>query len=108
MGDLEDGGTRASVGNSVDESGAPVITISGEIDMSNVSTVEAEIDAVTTTSPARLVLDLSALAFIDSSGIALLLRAAAKVGSLEIRSPSAIVQRVLQATGLSDVFRVQP
>jgi anti-anti-sigma factor len=108
MGQLENGGPHATVDHVVDASGLSVITIAGEVDTSNVASVEAELERVTGSAPELLVFDLSALEFIDSSGIALLLRSAGKVGRLELRNPSGVVQRVIEATGLSDVLRVQP
>jgi anti-anti-sigma factor len=107
MGQLGDGATHAAIDRSVDDSGSPVISISGELDMSNVEKIEVELEATIAKRPDLLVVDLSALAFIDSSGITLLLRAAERVGRLELRNPSDIVRRVLQATGLSEVLRVQ-
>jgi anti-anti-sigma factor len=103
-----DGGSRASVEVSVDPNGAPVVNFRGELDMSNAETIEAELGSVIANASEILVFDLSALEFIDSSGIALLLRAAEKVARIELRNPSDIVRRVIQATGLSDVLHVQP
>lgn len=107
MAQLDDGASHATVGRSLDASGSPVIAIVGEVDMSNVESIEAELESVLAERPARLVFDLSALSFIDSSGIAVLLRAAEKTDQLELRNPSTIVRRVIVATGLSDVLRVE-
>jgi anti-anti-sigma factor len=57
-----------------DASGVPVIKLSGEIDMSNVDALRGTIDPVVEHGPERVDFDLSALEFMDSSGIALLLR----------------------------------
>jgi anti-anti-sigma factor len=108
MAQLEDGASRATVARSLDAVGSPVIAIIGEVDMSNVDSIEAELAGVLAERPPRLVFDLSALRFIDSSGIAALLRAAEKTDQLELRNPSTIVRRVIVATGLSDVLRVEP
>jgi STAS domain. len=75
--------------------------------MSNVASIEAELEGVFAERPSRLVFDLSALNFIDSSGIAVLLRAVEKTDQLELRNPSTIVRRVIVATGLADVLRVE-
>jgi anti-sigma B factor antagonist len=108
MGELDNGGAHATVSRSTDTSGALVLSIIGEVDMSNATAVDAQLQAALQSAPALLVVDLSALDFIDSSGIALLLRAAEKAGRLELRNPSATVQRVIAATGLSGVLHVQP
>jgi anti-sigma B factor antagonist len=108
MGELDNGGAHATVSRSTDASGATVVSIIGEVDMSNATAVDSELQAVLRSEPALLVVDLSALEFIDSSGIALLLRAAEKTARLELRNPSVTVQRVIAATGLSGVLHVQP
>ena len=112
MGQVGDGASHAAVDQSVDAGGMPVISISGELDMSNAETIEAELAKAVAKAVAKvpelLVFDLSALEFIDSSGIALLLRAAENAGRIELRNPSDIVRRVIQATGLSEVLHVQP
>ena len=52
--------------------------------------------------------DLSALEFMDSSGIALLLRVAAKTQTVRLLQPSPLVRRLIEATGLSDVLQIDP
>jgi anti-sigma B factor antagonist len=108
MGELDNGGARATVSRSTETSGTLVVSIIGEVDMSNATEIDVELQTALQSEPALLVIDLSALKFIDSSGIALLLRAAEKAGRLELRNPSATVQRVITATGLSGVLHVQP
>lgn len=108
MADLEDDASHATVERSSDGSDPLVISIGGEVDMSNVQAVDSALRAVLVDAPDLVVFDLSALSFIDSSGIAILLRVAEKIGRLELRNPSSTVQRIIQATGLSDVLRVEP
>ena len=107
MAELGDGASQATIGRSRDTAGSPVIAIIGEVDMSNVEAIEAELESVFAEHPERLVFDLSALNFIDSSGIAVLLRAVEKTEHLELRNPSTIVRRVIVATGLSEVLQVE-
>jgi anti-sigma B factor antagonist len=91
-----------------DTSGAPVIAVSGELDMSNAARLEATIEAVVAAKPDRLIFDLSGLRFMDSAGIAVLLGAAGKVTSIELRDPSPPVRRVVELTGLESVLSVAP
>jgi anti-anti-sigma factor len=107
MAELDDGASRATVGRSLDAAGSPVVAIIGEVDVSNVASIEVELERVLADNPERIVFDLSELTFIDSSGIATLLRTAERTDHLELRNPSAIVRRVIIATGLSDVLRVE-
>jgi anti-sigma B factor antagonist len=87
--------------------GAPVIRLRGEIDMSNVDALRVVIDPVIEAAPARVNFDLAGLEFMDSSGIALLLRVAAKAGSVRVREPTAVVRRLIEATGLSEVLPIE-
>jgi anti-anti-sigma factor len=105
MAELAGGGSSATVGTSVDDQGAPVISLSGELDISNVQAVEAEC-APLITSNKRVTFDLSELNFMDSSGIALLLRAADRTETIALRRPTATVKRIISATGLVDVFEI--
>ena len=89
-----------------DEAGVPLIKLVGELDLSNVDSVRATIDATVSSAPERIVFDLSGLDFLDSSGIALLLFAAAKSGSVQLRYPSEIVRRIIEVTGLADVLHM--
>jgi anti-anti-sigma factor len=91
-----------------DEAGVPVIKLVGEIDLSNVDSVRATIDDTVSSAPERIIFDLSGLDFLDSSGIALLLFAAAKSGSVQLRNPSEIVQRIIEVTGLAGVLPMDP
>ena len=90
-----------------DAHGVPVIRLAGEIDMSNVDTLRVVIDPVIASAPDRVDFDLAGLEFMDSSGIALLLRVAAKAKSVRVREPTAVVRRLIEATGLSDVLPIE-
>ena len=107
MADVDDE-SHATVERTSDGAAPLVISIGGEVDMSNVQSVESALRGVLVDPPDLVVFDLSDLTFIDSSGIAVLLRVAEKLTRLELRNPSSTVQRIIQATGLSDVLRVEP
>jgi anti-sigma B factor antagonist len=103
--DASDGGA-ASVDITFDDAGVPTIKLSGEIDMSNVDSLRRLIEPVVARAPERVIFDLASLAFMDSSGIALLLQVSAKAQTVRLREPSALVRRMIDATGLSDVLVV--
>ena len=84
-----------------------VVKITGEVDLATVDAVERELDPLMQTPPDRVVFDMAGVSFMDSSGIALLLRVAERVASVEVRDPSDAVEMVIRATGLSDVLRVE-
>jgi anti-anti-sigma factor len=104
MAGLERGHPTATVEQVAHESGTTVVAIVGELDMASVQDVEAEIEAIIAAAPDRLTFDLSRVTFMDSSGIAMLIRAAHRVAFVEVRDPSPIVQMIIQATGLSEVL----
>jgi anti-anti-sigma factor len=89
-----------------DASGTVVIALIGEIDLSNVDRVRDVITPSVSNASDRLVFDLGALDFLDSSGIALLLWAAAQTKAVELRQPSDIVRRIIEVTGLTEILRM--
>ena len=99
---------EAVIESRTDESGAPVIAVSGELDMSNADRLEETVAAAVANSPERLIFDLGGLRFMDSAGIAVLLRAASRVAVIELRGPTPPVRRVLELTGLESVLSVAP
>jgi anti-anti-sigma factor len=91
-----------------DPSGAPVIAVSGELDISNADSLKSVVDSVTAQRPDRLIFDLSGLRFMDSAGIAVLIGATREVGAVHLRNPSKIIRRVVELTGLSRVLPLEP
>ncbi len=58
-----------------EEDGVPVLALFGELDISQTAQVEHELRSLERQRPAALVLDLSGLTFLDSSGLRLILEA---------------------------------
>jgi anti-anti-sigma factor len=79
---------------------ATVLALSGDLDMAAAPTAEARLRKAFDGAPGRVVLELSGLTFIDSSGIRLLLQAAAEARSggvsLVITRPPMSVWRLLE------------
>jgi anti-anti-sigma factor len=96
------------IDTTVDPSGAPVIAVSGELDISNADSLKSAVDSVTARRPDRLIFDLNGLRFMDSAGIAVLIGATAEVGAVQLRNPSEIIKRVVELTGLSRVLPIEP
>ena len=85
-----------------------VIQLFGELDLATTQALQAELRRVEQLEPRSTILDLSALEFIDSSGIKLLLDAVARSSERDrslglLRGPEA-VQRVLEISGLQDAL----
>lgn len=100
---------QAPLSVELDEEGAgTVVRLAGELDISNVESLQAAIEPVLERRPERLDYDLSNLTFMDSSGIALMLRTAARVAAIRLIDPSDVVRRIVVATGLSDILHMEP
>ena len=88
------GGLYVDVSN---ERGVVVTAVRGELDIASADILSATLDKVA--NEERLVLDLSAVDFMDSSGLAVVLRQSMRRrdagGTLHIRRPSLSVQRLL-------------
>jgi anti-sigma B factor antagonist len=81
-----------------------VIRAAGELDASTAGGLRDAVDGVAAGSPETLVFDLAGVEFIDSSGLAVLLEAAARIPKVVMRSPSVAVLRVVQLTGVDHVL----
>jgi anti-sigma B factor antagonist len=95
------------VDTAFDAAGVPIVSVSGELDSSNAATLEAAVAPVAAAHAERLVFDLSALRFMDSAGIAVLVGVAAKVNAVQLREPSDAVRRVIELTGLTGVLPIE-
>lgn len=81
-----------------------VVSLWGELDLSGGPDLEAALLAAEQSDATRILVDLGELTFIDSSGLEVLARAAARARSngdrLRITSPQDLVSKVLHLTGL--------
>jgi anti-anti-sigma factor len=108
MAELEDEPPALQIDTHLDQSGAQVVALSGELDSSSAASLQERIGTIAPQSAQRLIFDLAGLRFMDSAGIAVLLGTAEKVSSVSLRKPSPIIRRVLEITGLFDVFTIEP
>jgi anti-sigma B factor antagonist len=84
-----------------------VVTVSGELDVSTAPVLQRELDRLAAEEPTdALRLDLSALRFMDSTGLQLVLSTANKATEegrrLELVRGTNSVQRVFQVAGLEE------
>jgi anti-sigma B factor antagonist len=108
MAELEDQGATGSVEILQEELGILVVRVSGEVDLANADSLGATIEPVVSTRPEQLIVDVSDLEFMDSSGIALLLHWARGAGSVRLRNPSLIIRRTVETMGLADILHLEP
>lgn len=83
-----------------------VVRISGGIDLSSIDDVAQQVDDLLGRPVQRVDLDVTELEFMDSSGIALLLRITNRFGPLDLIGANPLIRRVIEATGLTDILRV--
>ncbi len=108
MAELDPAGEAYCAADASRENGTAVIRLAGELDMVSVERVRAVIDEALASVSERLVFDVSELEFMDSSGIALLISVTRKVPTVEVRNPAAVVRRIIELTGLTEILRMTP
>jgi anti-anti-sigma factor len=93
------------------DNGTASIALEGELDLASAPALEERLAAVEDGRPTRVVVDLGRLAFIDSTGLRVLLQANARADEgeheLVLRPGDADVQRVFEVTGAIDVLRFE-
>jgi len=87
-----------------------VVTLPGEVDLTNRGLVQAALASALASDPVAVVADGTGTAFCDSAAIAALIgahrKAAAAGAQLRVVMPSASVRRVMQLNGADQVLRV--
>ncbi|MEX0972778.1 MAG: STAS domain-containing protein [Solirubrobacterales bacterium] len=90
------------------EDGVRAITVCGELDMNTAPQLERQLDDALAASGASIMVDLSSCEFIDSTGIALIVRAWQRLdrddggGRLVLCCINHQVRRLLKITGVED------
>jgi anti-sigma B factor antagonist len=88
----------------------PVVRISGEVDIQSSPVLDETLVAVLDQGLASVIVDLEEVSFLDSTGLSVLIVALKRCqkagGDLRLRDPQPNVFRVLEITGLLDVFHL--
>jgi anti-anti-sigma factor len=84
-----------------------VLALAGEIDLATVDRIKAALEEVEQANPRRLVIDLTALSFLDSTGLATFVALARRCHengrpALEIRPGPPAVQRLFKLVGAAE------
>jgi anti-anti-sigma factor len=92
--------------------GHALVILSGELDASTAGGLYEELARLSREGVVHVALDLTALEFIDSTGISVIIaehkRTASSGGELIILTPHRNVRRVFEVVGLMDVLDVLP
>lgn len=106
-GALGEAGLRLEIEESDD---TLIATARGVIDFFSAGTLQEQLNTALNHGATRLILDLEAVTFVDSSGLALLIsiqrRMQAAGGWLRLVNPHAQLRRVLQTTNLEGHFHI--
>jgi anti-sigma B factor antagonist len=89
------------------EPGVVTARISGELDILSVEQLGGQIDELLARAPTCVDLDLSDLEFMDSSGLALLLRLTNRFGPIQVFGANPLIRRVIEATGLTGILQME-
>ena len=88
--------------------GAPGVIVRGEVDIGTAPELTAALDAAIRESRGAFVVDLCDVAFLDSSGVSVLVRARAVLGREErplvIVCPPGPARRVFEVAGIADLL----
>jgi anti-sigma B factor antagonist len=89
-----------------------VVELAGELDLSSAGQLRSTLHGLYESGITSLVLDLSRLVFVDSTGlsefVAALKHCRERGGDVVLRSPTASASRVLNISGLDQVFTIVP
>ncbi|MEP7015116.1 MAG: STAS domain-containing protein [Verrucomicrobiota bacterium] len=96
----------------VAKSGHQIVVLEGEIDLHRLPDIEAELSVAIKEKPQKLVLDLSKVSYIDSSGLAVLINEMRKVGAyggmLYLVGMQESVRTIFEVSRLDQAFRIFP
>ncbi len=88
--------------------GAPGVVVRGEVDVASIPRLTEALEDAIRTSEGALVVDLTDLEFLDSSGLSVLMRARALLGQedrpLAVVCPYGPVRRLFELAGVSDLL----
>ncbi len=89
-----------------------VVRVCGEVDIGTAADLDRALQTMTARGARRIVLDLGAVSFLDSSGLHCLVRTAralaARGGGLTCAALSARARRTLEVTGLLELLTQSP
>ena len=92
-----------------DDPSLVLVDVTGELDLTNAHELEEQLEALTESNGARLVLDLNRVVFVDSAALHVLFRIARRLGKGRfglVLEPSAAVARTLAIVGISEVATI--
>jgi anti-sigma B factor antagonist len=109
MTDVDGAGLEFRVAAEADDDRADV-TVEGEVDIATAPLLREQLQAVIDAGAKSVSVDLAGVDFIDSAGLGVLIGALKRLrergGQLELRGLQAAPRKVIEITGLHEVFTV--
>lgn len=84
-----------------------IVLVTGEIDVETSAILTRATHDAVANGAVRLILDMSGVTFLDSSGIAALIDTRS-IARFTLRQPSEVVRRLIVITGLTETFEIEP
>lgn len=95
-----------------EEAGRSVIEVSGEVDVHTAPELDDALTAVVENGNYQIVVDLSAVDFLDSTGLGVLVKTLKRVrehsGSLAVVATTDRISKVFRITGLDTAISINP
>lgn len=95
-----------------DEAGRTIVAATGEVDVYTAPVLDEALTSAVSGGATRVVVDLSGVDFLDSTGLSVLVKALKRVrdsdGSLDVVVTAERVAKVFRITGLDQVIPVHP
>jgi anti-sigma B factor antagonist len=92
------------------EDGNATVAITGEVDVYTAPQLRERLYAIIADGASRIVLDLEAMTFIDSTGLGVIVGALKRLrqggGDLILRAPGRSTRKVLDITGLTQIVEI--
>ena len=108
-GDALEGLHQAPVEGVEERGDAVVVKLAGELDLYNAHAVREELARQAAAKPERVVIDLSSVTFIDSTGLGVLIEARSRLENKDrflLAAPGLETRRALEISGLDRHFAV--
>ena len=102
--DLEPGALWLDLRSAAD--GSPLLVLDGEIDVATVGRLEGVLEALVRSGARTITINLSAVTFMDSSGVNAILESRRRLGSggrIRLQQCAPQITRVCEITGMTDV-----
>ena len=94
-----------------EQDGVAVVSVTGEVDVSTAPRLRQQLVETATSGHERVVVDLSAVDFLDSTGLGVLVSGLKRFrtlgGDLLLVCPNARIAKVFEITGLTKVFSMR-